>query len=121
MNRERMIALRKRIADAPDGEFDMGSFCGAACCIAGHALRMKHGIDVVPVWDIGTFEPFDLEHDAAAAYLGLDYDEADALFYARWQDAPTHLIEVTKEEGLRHLDEFIANDGDVPWVLKETT
>lgn len=105
------------------GGFDMRSYmdpyaeCGTTCCIAGAALAFNRGARRVFAED---GDPV----DQAGAILGLNFNEARALFHAfncprgsQYNTSQWHeFSEITPDWAARTIRHFLAT-GDVNWTL----
>lgn len=103
MNLDNWIRLREHLAAQPDEAWCFVSFCGTACCLAGHAclmegMKLRHSDEIKQI---------------AAEILGIDWDDdamnvgpiSEHVFYGRWQPVQSSL---TKDEALSYLDKAIA-------------
>lgn len=79
--------------------------CGTVACIAGHALVLSAPADVVP-------EEGEEIHDRAAAWLGLDAEQAHALFLPA--GTRVNYMAVTAAIAA-NVVERLANTGEVLW------
>ena len=108
-NAEEMLRVRSLILDAPDSEFNMGSFCGTARCIAGWAVsraasELEGGIK-----------------RAATRVLGLSAVQADRLFLPKNDNGKYDglridggIYSITREKAAQAIDNVIA-DGMPHW------
>lgn len=77
MNKERLRKLAQRLDKTPREKFDMRTWCGTKCCIAGHALIMAR--QRRPAYDSDLDQWRDTIRPAAAEYLGIDFNTGEDL------------------------------------------
>lgn len=115
MNIQNMKRLLTRLKHIKDERFDMSDFiqpneCGTAACIAGHAC-------LIMGFKIGPHPDFEGElifvnkkgrkiipESEAGQWLGLDYREADNLFFGRWSPK---FLSASKAEAIAHLEKML--------------
>jgi hypothetical protein len=103
--------------EEPDHEYSVdnsGHDCGTVACIAGHAVLIDHNVNAEPTYE----EAQKLMNTAflgeARQILGLDYDTAYELFFAR--EAPISRHRIKSDQAVRTL-RHLAETGEVDWTV----
>lgn len=75
--------------------------CGTVACLAGHAAILA--------WEEGASGRKSIS-DTAGEFLGLDLDEADELFYAKWRPSSVSFSDVTRSAAIKELTRLIEQE-----------